>query len=326
MEAVHHALIFIQYPREYRHMQPDAKGGLDGFFASYLPGGNVQPYPAGTAQFVPAGSTFVFQMHYNTIGKEVEDQTRMALYFHDGPPPEVLYVRAATETEFEIPANTRDYAVEASYRFRDDATLLGLSPHMHYRGSRFRFDATYPDDRKEPLLSVPRYEFDWQPMYYLEKPIAIPKGTRIQCEGAFDNSKDNPRNPDSTATVSFGQQSFEEMFIGYLSYSQPYNVDDFKPRDPNPDKWVGYGKPLTPETLTGTTWQIGRRFKLRFEADGKLVINDEGEGTWSLEGEHLELKTAIRDVTVDVVVDELYLDERPLMRIPAGAATEGNPQ
>ena len=325
MEAVHHALIFIQYPREYRHVQPDPKGGLDGFFASYLPGGNIQPYPKGTAQFVPAGSTFIFQMHYNTIGKEVEDQTRMALYYHDGPPPEVLHIRAATETEFEIPAGAADHVTEAGYKFRDDATLLGLSPHMHYRGSRFRFDATYPDEKTEALLSVPWYEFDWQPMYYLDTPIAIPKGTKIQCTGAFDNSKFNPRNPDATATVHFGEQSYEEMFIGYLSYSQPYNAEDFKPRDPNPDKWAGYGQPLTNETLTGTTWQIGRRFKLRFEADGKLVINDEHQGTWKLDGETLDLKTGLRDVTADVVVDELYLDGRPLTRIPAGAtaAPEG---
>jgi peroxiredoxin len=326
MEAVHHALIFIMYPREYRHVQPDPKGGLDGFFASYLPGGNIQAYPKGTAQFVPAGSTFVFQMHYNTVGKAVEDQTRMALYYHDGPPPEVLHIRAATETEFEIPPNAPDHVVESGYRFRDDATLLGLSPHMHYRGSRFRFDATYPDEKKETLLSVPWYEFDWQPMYYLDQPIPMPKGTRIQCEGAFDNSRFNPRNPDPNASVTFGEQSHEEMFIGYLSYSQPYKAEDFKPQDPNPDKWAGYGKPLTAETLTGTTWQMGRRFKMRFEAGGKLVINDEHEGAWELKGEKLELTTGFRDVTAEVAMDEIFIDGRPLTRIPAGTAAVANPQ
>lgn len=326
MEAVHHALVFILYPREYRHLQPDNRGGLDGFFASYLPGGNVQPYPEGTAQFVPAGSTFVFQMHYNTTGKEVEDQTRMALYFNDGPPPQVLNIRAASETDFEIPANTPDYAVESGFRFRADATLLGLSPHMHYRGSRFRFDATYPDERKETLLSVPWYQFDWQPMYYFDQPIAIPKGTRVQCEGAFDNSKFNPRNPDPGASVRFGEQSFEEMFIGYLSYSEPFNPEDFKPRDPNPDKWAGYGKPITAETLAGTTWQVGRRFKMRFEADGKLVVNDQFEGSWKLDGDRLELKAGPRDVTVDVVADELFLEGRPMTRIPSEAPEAVKPQ
>lgn len=318
-EAVHHALVFILYPKEYRHIQPEARGGLDGFFASYLPGGNVQPYPAGTAQFLPAGSIFVFQMHYNTIGKEVTDQTRMGLYFHDGPPPSVLNIRAAAETEFEIPPRAADYAVEANFRFRQPATLLGLSPHMHYRGSRFQFEATYPDERKETLLSVPWYEFDWQPMYYLSEPIAIPEGTRIHCTGAFDNSAFNPRNPDPDSPVRFGEQSHEEMFIGYLSYSQPYAEADFQPRDPNPDGWAGYGKPLTDETLTGTTWRAGRRFKLRFEADGKLIINDEREGKWKLEGESLTVSAGPMKFNASVVVDEIFMEQRPLTRVPADA-------
>ena len=321
-EAVHHALIFIMYPRAYRQMQPDPKSGLNGFFASYLPGGNVQPYPAGTAQFVPAGSTFIFQMHYNATGKAETDQTQMGLYFKDGPPVEVLKIRAAAETEFTIPPRARDYATSASYQFKHDVTLLGLSPHMHYRGSRFRFDATFPDERKETLLSVPWYEFDWQPMYYFDKPVAVTAGTRIQCTGAFDNSAFNPRNPNPDETVQFGEQSYEEMFIGYVSFSEPYKADDYVPQDPNPDGWAGYGKPLTAESLAGTNWQAGRRFQLRFEAGGKLIINEGFEGTWALEGQKVHLKTGRRDFDVDVVLDELFIEGRPLQRLIPGQETQ----
>ncbi|MCF6285106.1 MAG: redoxin domain-containing protein [Candidatus Hydrogenedentes bacterium] len=317
-EVVHHALIFIMYPPQFRHLQPDPKSGLDGFFASYLPGGNVQPYPQGTAQFVPAGSSFIFQMHYNATGKGEVDQTRMGLYYHDGPPREVLYVRAAAETEFEIPAGATDHPAKASFRFDGDATLLGLSPHMHYRGSRFSFEARYPDSRKETLLSVPWYEFDWQPMYYFEEPISVPGGTRIVCEGAFDNSRLNPRNPNPNERVYFGEQSDEEMFIGYVSFSQPYQADNFKPADLNPDAWPGFGKDLTEKYLIGTTWAIGDRFRLRFEVEGKLIINDRFEGQWRFNGETVHVKTRRREVDLEIQQDALFIDGRPLYRIPAG--------
>jgi len=314
--AVHHALIFVMYPPEYAHLQHDPEGGLDGFFASYLPGGNVQPYPKGTAQFIPAGSTFVFQMHYNATGKEEVDQTRMGLYFNGGPPPEVLHIRAAAETRFEIPPHAADHPARATYRFDEDATLLGLSPHMHYRGSRFRFDAQYPGGREETLLSVPWYEFDWQPMYYFDKPVDIAAGTRIVCEGAFDNSRLNPRNPDPSQSVRFGEQSHEEMFIGYLSYSQPYRAEDFKPAEKNPDNWPGFGKEMTEEFLTGTTWSIGDRFRLRFAPDGELVINEEHRGEWSFGEGRVQVKTRRRDLELDVRQDGLFMGGRPLLRIP----------
>lgn len=315
-EVVHHALVFIQYPARYQHLQPDHEGGLDGFFASYLPGGNVQPFPQGTAQFVPAGSTFIFQMHYNATGKAETDQTRMGLYFNDGPPEAVLHIRAAANTQFEIPPRTPDHATEATYRFREDATLLGLSPHMHYRGSRFRFDATYPDGREETLLSVPWYEFDWQPMYYFSDPVAIPAGTRIRCAGAFNNTAFNPRNPDPDATVHFGEQSHEEMFIGYLSYSTPYRKADFQSRETNPDGWAGHGKPITAETLAGTTWRIGQRFQLRFEAGGQVDVGGRFTGTWSLGDARVRIETPARDITLEIVADGLFLDGRPLTRVP----------
>jgi peroxiredoxin len=315
-EVVHHALIFIQYPLKYQHLQTDPKGGLDGFFAAYLPGGNVQPFPKGTAQFVPAGSTFVFQMHYNATGKPEVDQTRMGLYFREDPPEEVLYIRAAAETDFEIPARAADHPANATFKFGRDATLLGLSPHMHYRGSRFRFEASYPDGKKETLLSVPWYEFDWQPMYYLNEPQQVAGGTRIKCEGAFDNSRFNSRNPNPNTRVYFGEQSHEEMFIGYVCYSQPFRPDDFLPAEENPDNWPGYGKQLTEAYLIGTTWAIGDRFRLRFEADGVLDINGRHKGEWRFDGDVVHLKTTRREFDLSIAGDSLTARGRPLRRIP----------
>ncbi len=319
MEVVHHALIFIMYPPQYRHLEPDAKGGLNGFFASYLPSGNLQPFPEGTAQFVPAGSSFVFQMHYNATGKPEVDQTRMGLHFRDGPPEQVFHIKGAAETDFEIPAGATDFATRATYRFDEDATVYGLSPHMHYRGSRFTFEAQYPDASKETLLSVPWYEFDWQPMYFFDTPVKVAGGTRIQCEGAFDNSAQNPRNPDPTKSVRFGEQTHEEMFIGYVGYSQPYRAEDFQPADLNPDQWPGFGKDLTEAYLTGTTWSIGDRFQLRFEADGKLIINDRFEGTWRFEGDTVHVETPRRGFELKVQGDSLIVRGRPLMRVPGPA-------
>lgn len=325
MEVVHHALIFIMYPPQYRHLEPDAKGGLNGFFASYLPSGNLQPFPKGTAQFVPAGSAFVFQMHYNATGKPEVDQTRMGLHFRDGPPEHVFHIKGAAETDFEIPPGASDYATRATYRFREDATVYGLSPHMHYRGSRFSFEARYPDESKETLLSVPWYEFDWQPMYFFDSPVKVVGGTRIVCEGAFDNSTLNPRNPDPTKAVHFGEQTHEEMFIGYVSYSQPYRAEDFQAAELNPDQWPGFGKTLTEEYLTGTTWSLGDRFQLRFEADGKLVIGDRFQGTWRFDGDTVHVETPRRNFELKVLGDALTVRGRPLMRVPGPAKSSTDP-
>jgi hypothetical protein len=318
LAVVHHALIFILYPPQYRHLQPEAKNGLNGFFASYLPGGNVQPLPKDTGCFVPAGSTFIFQMHFTTTGIEERDQTQMGLYFCNQPPQQVFRIRAAAMMDFVIPSHAADSPAEATYRFRKDAQLLGLSPHMHYRGSRFRYDAKYPDGKVQTVLSVPHYEFDWQPMYYFEKPIPISRGTQLHCVGAFDNSAFNPRNPNPEEEVRFGEQSFEEMFIGYVASSVPYRQEDFVAREVNPDHWAGFGKQITAETLTGTTWSMGKRFRFHFLQGGTLKINGKFPGSWNLDSKSIHLKAGPRNIDLNIRLDELVFKGRPLQRIPQG--------
>ena len=119
---------------------------------------------------------------------------------------------------FEIPAGDADYTVRAQSNFRHDTLLVNLLPHMHLRGKSFQYDAVYPDGRRETLLSVPRYDFNWQSNYRLAEPKKLPAGTRIECTATYDNSTANKNNPDPTAAVRWGEQTWEEMMVGFLDY------------------------------------------------------------------------------------------------------------
>ena len=119
---------------------------------------------------------------------------------------------------FIIPSGDANYRVEARHTVGKPVTLLGMMPHMHLRGKSFEYKATYPDGRTEVLLSVPQFDFNWQGSYRLQKPMLIPEGTQIDCVAYFDNSSGNPANPDPTAKVTWGDQTWEEMMIGYLDY------------------------------------------------------------------------------------------------------------
>lgn len=218
-KVVHHCLVFIRYPESLRRLEPRQEEGTSGFFAGFVPGAEPGFFPAGTGKFLPAGSELEFQMHYTTTGREESDRTEMALYFAPGKPDSELVTGAATTFHFEIPPGAVDHAVSAEFRFERDSILHELSPHMHLRGSRFSYTAEYPDGRSEVLLSVPAYDFNWQTLYRLGTPLKMPAGTRLVCSGSFDNSASNPANPDATATVRFGEQTTDEMFIGYFNYS-----------------------------------------------------------------------------------------------------------
>jgi peroxiredoxin len=314
--VVHHALVFVLYPKEYRHIQPNTQGGLEGFFASYLPGGDVVPLDPGVGQFLPAGSALTFQMHYTTTGRATTDQTRMGLWFHDAPPANALDIKAAHETDFLIPAHAKDYEVEAWFEFERPATLLGVSPHMHYRGSRFNFHIHQSGGGEVTLLNVPFYEFDWQPMYIFPEPLEIPAGAKIHCVGAFDNTKFNPRNPDPGKAVEFGIQSWEEMFIGYLGISRPRDDARYAPRTVNPGDYVGQGEAITAEALPGQVWRFGRRIEFEFEDNGR-VSGAEGRlrGLWTIEGDLVRIKTIIDNVDLTIFHDELLHHGRPLQRV-----------
>lgn len=315
LAVVHHALIFVIYPKEYRHIQPRSDGGLNGYFGAYLPGAIIKPFPQGSAQFLPKGSSFIFQMHYTPTGKAETDQTRMALYFADGAPEKAYQIEAASDTDFRIPPNTEDTPVSADQRFREAVEVYGLSPHMHYRGGRARFSAITPDSNVQEMLNVPFYQFDWQPMYNFEKPISLPAGSKMLVEGGFDNSANNPRNPNPNVWVYFGRQSFEEMFIGYVAFGVPYKPERYTPQAVDGSKYVGFGQELNAETIIGTKWALDREITLEFKADGIVMANGALKAHWTFSHHDIYITSNLQDIWLSIIGDELFFQGHPVKRL-----------
>lgn len=191
-------------------------GGLNGYFLSGIVGDRPLVYPAGRSKLLPAGATIVFQVHYNPNGTTQKSTSKLGLWFADERPREAVDMHAASTVVFCIPPGKADYEVRAQHRFQRNGLLLGLQPHMHYRGKSFRYVAKYPDGRRETLLNVPDYDFNWQHKYEFAEPKWLPRGTTLHAIGVYDNSAANPDNPDSSKEVFFGLQSDEEMFIGFF--------------------------------------------------------------------------------------------------------------
>jgi hypothetical protein len=211
-KVVHHVVVFIEYPKGLEDV-----GKQHLFFAAYAPGAEMIPFPEGTGKFLPKGAKFKFQLHYNTIGKPETDRSELGLYLLKTPPPLKLETRHIANMDFTIPPGEPDARTFATYAFPREAMLYDLIPHMHLRGSWFRFEALYPDGKREMLLSVPNYDFNWQTTYRLAEPKRIPGGTWILCTGGYDNSAQNPANPNPAKRVKWGDQSFEEMFLGLMN-------------------------------------------------------------------------------------------------------------
>jgi peroxiredoxin len=217
---VHHILIFA--------IAPDGRGpgGLgtgNDFVAAFAPGLRPEPLPTGMARKVAAGSKLVFQMHYTPNGTAQQDRSYLGIKFADPKTvKQEVVVTSAVNFVFQIPPGADDFGVKSRYIFKKDTTLLTLMPHMHLRGKAFRYDVTYPDGKNETILSVPQYDFGWQTNYRLAEPKLLPTGTRMDCVAEFDNSDHNLNNPDSKATVGFGDQTFEEMMIGFFEVADPH--------------------------------------------------------------------------------------------------------
>ncbi len=231
---VHHILIFVIPPDG--NVRSGLGGGND-FLGAFAPGLRPEPLKDGLARYVPAGSKLIFQMHYTPNGSAQDDRSYCGFVFTepDAVKKEVR-VTSAINAVFEIPPGNGEFPVKARYIFTEDSLLLTLMPHMHLRGKAFRYEATYPDGKKEVLLDVPNYDFGWQTNYRLAEPKFMPRGTRMDAYATFDNSEDNLNNPDPTAPVRFGDQTFEEMMIGFFEKA-PAHEDR---TDPNQEY-----KPLT---------------------------------------------------------------------------------
>ncbi len=197
----------------------DANFGNWGMISSYLPGRGPDVFPEGTARKIPAGANVTFQIHYSrATGKPETDMTSVGLIFAKEPPIQVAKRVDLSNFLFRIPAGAPDVPVSECHTFKQDLYVTSLTPHMHLRGKDARFEVTYPDGRKETLLSVPHYNFNWQITYRLSEPKFIPKGTRLAILSHFDNSPNNPLNPNPAQVVRWGEPSEMEMMDGWIEY------------------------------------------------------------------------------------------------------------
>ena len=190
---------------------------------SYLPGKEPDIFADGYARKVPKGATLEFQIHYNAAGltKPEIDRTSVGLLFSKEPPKQPLRRIDISNFLFKIPAGDSDHKVTACYTFPRDVDLMSYTAHMHLRGKDMTFEALHPDGRRETLVSVPNYDFNWQTEYKLAKPVPIEKGTRIFITAHFDNSPNNHVNPDPTKTIRWGEPSYEEMMDGWIEFVLP---------------------------------------------------------------------------------------------------------
>ena len=213
--VVHHAIVYAQSHDGWQ-------GGY--FLGHYAPGAIPQRWKPGQARLIKAGSNLIFQLHYTANGKPALDRTQIGLVFAKQPVEQQIIGLQAINHWFEIPPGNPNYQVEAASMLPESASLVGLRPHMHLRGKSFEFRAVYPDGHSEILLRVPKYDFNWQPYYYLATPLQLPKGTRIECTAHFDNSPNNAFNPNPRAAVRWGDQSWEEMMIGWFDLAMPVHA------------------------------------------------------------------------------------------------------
>jgi hypothetical protein len=201
--------------------QQQDNAGFGDFLSGYAPGTLPNVMKPGQAKVLKAGSDIVLQMHYTANGKAGSDISKIGIIFATTKPTERVLTLAAVNGSFAIPPGDSNYQVDSKITLQDDSTLVNMLPHMHFRGKSFEYRVTYPTGEKEVLLSVPHYDFNWQLTYDLAQPKVLPKGTVIECTAHFDNSANNPYNPDPTKEVHFGEQTWEEMMIGFFDVTVP---------------------------------------------------------------------------------------------------------
>jgi hypothetical protein len=179
----------------------------------------------GQGRIVKAGSEIVFQLHYTANGKASQDRTRVGIVFSKEPPKERVLTLSAMNRKFEIPAGDGNYRVDSELEINHEVKLTAMLPHMHLRGKDFEYRLNFPTGETQTILSVPRYDFNWQLWYEPTSNIVLPKGTKVSCTAHFDSSANNPNNPDPSKAVKWGDQSWEEMMIGFFSVAFPADMD-----------------------------------------------------------------------------------------------------
>ena len=214
-QVVHHVLVAVSPGGRARRA---AFAPTNGFLAAMVPGGRSQRYPEGTAKRLPAHARLLFQMHYTPNGTAASDATSIGFHFLKSPPRQEVHTAGAFNAVFRIPPGEGDWEVKAMLPVLWDTHALAFMPHMHVRGKSFKYSYKVPGGAETTLCEVPAYDFNWQTPYRLKTPVAVPKGTLFLATARFDNSEKNPYNPDPKAEVHWGDQTWDEMMIGYVDY------------------------------------------------------------------------------------------------------------
>ena len=196
-----------------------APGGGDAMLVNWAVGEDAPVHPPGTAKRIPAGSTLVFQVHYTTNGTPGVDRSRLGLIFAKEPPAREVRTGVIANPVLAIPPGAANHEVAAEATFSEDVRVWTMHPHMHLRGKDMTYTAIYPDGRDEIVLRVPKFDFGWQTDYWLAEPLSLPKGSKLHVRAHFDNSAANRSNPDPAASVRWGDQTWEEMMIGFFTYT-----------------------------------------------------------------------------------------------------------
>ncbi len=214
--VVHHVVVYILKPGQ---TQPFDKEGNMSILVGWAPGDLGLNCPPETGLRIPKGSKLLFELHYTPNGKAVKDRSSIGISFLKKPPKYEMFTNSFVNESIRIPPRDPHYRAENTHRFRADALILGLVPHMHWRGKDYFYELIYPDGHKQTLLSVPRWDFNWQNVYQFAEPIKAPKGSRLHAVAHWDNSRNNPYNPDPDKEVRFGLQTWEEMMVGWVVYT-----------------------------------------------------------------------------------------------------------
>jgi hypothetical protein len=239
---VHHAVVYVRTKESkwLRNVPPltmyaPAPGSMSAdeiaaqaeadILAVYTPGSSAAVWPAGMGKKLPLHADLVLQLHYTSKKTDASDRTSVGINFLKEPPRQRVLTLQMQNRNIVIPPGATDYHASVSGVMPRDATLISLFPHMHLRGSAFEYSIVHPDGKLETLLRVKPYDFFWQMSYPLRTPRLLPKGTKLLWTGYFDNSANNPRNPDPKAEVRWGEQSWEEMMVGFFDVAVEANVD-----------------------------------------------------------------------------------------------------
>ena len=241
--VVHHAVAYIRDPKSSwlrgapvgvpfsaddlptEALRRDAMWTTSDILLVYAPGSLPDRWPEGFAKFIPAGSDIVLQMHYTTHGHAMEDRTAVGLVFSKQPPSKRVLTLQLTNDHFLIPPGDPDHRVEVHGTLPNDALLLSFFPHMHLRGKTFEYNIVQPGGRVRTLLRIPHYDFYWQLSYRLADPIPLKAGVTLQAVATFDNSRNNPHNPDPDSAVTWGEQTWAEMMVGFFDVAVEPSMD-----------------------------------------------------------------------------------------------------